>query len=584
FRDDGFSLCRSQPPAAPRGRRGPAKSPSRPGRAAAIARTGMETFDYVIVGAGSAGSVLASRLSEDETVTVCVLEAGPRDWHPFIHIPAGFMYTLVDPQVDWLSQSQRSEWTGGRAIAAPRGKTLGGSSSINGHIYNRGQRLDFDGWAQRGNRGWGYADVLPYFRRSERRIGGEDLFRGREGNLPITDLDWRDPLCEAFIEGAVQMGIPRNQDYNGAEQAGVSYVQRIIEHGRRKSAARGYLHPAMKRKNLTVHTHAHASEIVLDGKRAVGVRYRKGGRNGAPMEVRAAKEVILSGGAVDSPQLLQVSGIGPAPLLKSLGIEVRHALAGVGENLRDHYAPRFVARVKNATTINERSKGLRLVGEVLKYAVARKGILALNPTLIYVFWKSDERVDNYDLQFTFTPASYKEGVQSILDDFPGMTIASWQQRPDSTGYVRVRSCDPFAAPVIQPNYLAAESDRRVLLAGMKIARRLLMSKPLSKYYDREEFPGPQAQSDDDLMAAAKQRGTTTFHLMGTCRMAPDNDPTAVVDAELRVRGLEALRVVDASIMPTMPSANLNASVLMLGEKAADMIRGKPALEAAVLKE
>jgi choline dehydrogenase len=544
----------------------------------------METFDYVIVGAGSAGSVLANRLSADSNVTVCVLEAGPRDWHPFIHIPAGFMYTLVDPRVNWLYKSEPSEWTGGRAIAAPRGKTLGGSSSINGHIYNRGQRLDFDGWAQRGNRGWGYPDVLPYFRRTERRMGGEDLFRGREGNLPITDLEWRDPLCEAFIEGAVQMGIPRNQDYNGAQQAGVSYVQRIIEHGRRKSAARGYLHPAMSRPNLTVRTKAHATEIVLEGKRAIGVRYRNGGRNGTPVEVRARREVILSGGAVNSPQLLQVSGIGPAPLLQSLGIEVKHALAGVGENLRDHYAPRFVARVKNATSINERSKGLRLVGEVLKYAVSRKGILALNPTLIYVFWKSDEHVDNYDLQFTFTPASYKEGVQSTLDDFPGMTIASWQQRPDSIGYVRARSADPFAAPVIQPNYLTAESDRRVLLAGMKIARRLLMSKPLSQYYDREEFPGPQAQSDDDLMAAAKQRGTTTFHLMGTCRMAPDSDPTAVVDAELRVRGLEALRVVDASIMPTMPSANLNASVLMIAEKAADMIRAKPPLEAAVLKE
>jgi choline dehydrogenase len=544
----------------------------------------MEIFDYVIVGAGSAGSVLANRLSEDEKVTVCVLEAGPWDWHPFIHIPAGFMYTLVNPRVNWLYTSEASEWTGGRRIAAPRGKTLGGSSSINGHIYNRGQRMDFDGWAQRGNRGWGYADVLPYFRRTERRMGGEDLFRGREGHLPITDLDWRDPLCEAFIEGAVQMGIPRNQDYNGALQAGVSYVQRIIQNGRRQSAARGYLHPAMKRRNLTVRTNAHVTEIVLEGKRAVGVRYRKGGRDGAPVEVRAAKEVILSGGAVNSPQLLQVSGIGPAPLLQSLGIEVRHALPGVGENLRDHYAPRFVARVKGAETINERSHGLKLVGEVLKYAVARKGILALNPTLIYVFWKSDERVDNYDLQLTFTPASYKEGVQSTLDDFPGMTIASWQQRPDSSGYVRARSADPFEHPIIQPNYLVAESDRRVLLAGMKLARRLLASRPLSKYYDREEFPGPDVQSDDELLSAAKQRGTTTFHLMGTCRMAPGSDPTAVVDDQLRVRGLWGLRVVDASIMPSMPSANLNASALMIAEKAADMIRGKPALEAVVLKD
>jgi choline dehydrogenase len=544
----------------------------------------MESFDYVIVGAGSAGSVLANRLSEDANVTVCVLEAGPRDWHPFIHIPAGFMYTLVNPKVNWLYTSEPSEWTGGRRIAAPRGKTLGGSSSINGHIYNRGQRLDFDGWAQRGNRGWGYADVLPYFRRTERRIAVEtdDIFRGREGNLPITDLEWRDPICEAFIEGAVEMGIPRNRDYNGTQQAGVSYVQRIIRSGRRISAARGYLHPAMTRPNLTVRTHAHATEIVLEGKRAVGVRYRKGGRAGDPVEVRARRELILSGGAVNSPQLLQVSGIGPAPLLKSLGIEVKHALAGVGENLRDHYAPRFVARVKGATTINEKSRGLRLANEILKYAIARKGILTLNPTLIYVFWKSDERVDNYDLQLTFTPASYKEGVQSTLDDFPGMTIASWQQRPDSIGYVRSKSADPFDHPTIQPNYLAAESDRQVLLAGMKLARRLLQSRALSKFYDREEFPGPQAQSDEDLMTAAKQRGTTTFHLMGTCRMAPDTDPTAVLDDQLRVRGLEGLRVVDASIMPTMPSANLNASVLMIAEKAADMIRGRPALEPAIV--
>ena len=549
----------------------------------------MESFDYIIVGAGSAGSVLASRLSEDGTATVCVLEAGGRDWHPFIHIPAGFMYTLVNPSVNWLYTSEASEWTGGRRIAAPRGKTLGGSSSINGHIYNRGQRMDFDGWAQRGNHGWGYADLLPYFRRTEKRIADEpgsvdDTFRGREGNLPIADLDWRDPLCEAFIEGAVSMGIPRNRDYNGTMQAGVSYVQRVIQKGRRISAARAFLHPVMKRPNLAVRTHAHASEIVLEGKRAVGVRYRKGGRGGAPMEVRATKEVILCGGTVNSPQLLQVSGIGPAPLLGSLGIAVKHALPGVGENLRDHYAPRFVARVKNARTINEKSHGLPLVGEVLKYAWNRSGILALNPTLIYVFWKSDERVDNYDLQLTFTPASYKEGVQSTLDDVPGMTIASWQQRPDSTGWVRARSADPFESPLIQPNYLAAESDRQVLLAGMKLARRLLSSGPMQKYYDREEFPGADKQSDADLMTAAKQRGTTTFHLMGTCRMAPDSDPTSVVDDQLRVRGLEGLRVVDASIMPTMPSANLNASVLTIAEKAADMIRGRAPLEAAVLRD
>ena len=543
----------------------------------------MDAFDYVIVGAGSAGSVLANRLSEDETTTVCVLEAGPSDWHPFIHIPAGFMYTMVNPRVNWMYQTEPSEWTGGRSIMAPRGKTLGGSSSINGHVFNRGQRLDFDTWAQRGNRGWGYADVLPYFRRMERRVGeGDDTFRGRDGKLTVTDLEWRHPLCEAFIEGAVSLGIPRNPDYNGARQEGVAYVQRAVQGGLRMSAARAFLRPAMRRGNLTVLTHAHATQIMLEGKRATGVRYRKGGAKGVETQVAARREVILSGGSINSPQLLQLSGIGPAPLLQSLGVSVRHALAGVGENLRDHYAPRFVARVKNSDSINERARGLRLGAEIVKWLLTRKGIVSLNPTLVYCFWRSHEALENGDLQLTFTPASYKEGVQSQLEDYPGMTVASWQQRPDSRGFVRARSADPFAAPVIQPNYLAEASDRHVLLAGMRLARRLLASQPMSHYYEREEFPGPNVQSDDELLGAAKERGTTTFHLMGSCRMGPMTDTTAVVDDQLRVHGLEGLRVVDASIMPTMPSANLNAATIMIAEKASDMIRGRAAMEPIIV--
>ncbi len=545
----------------------------------------MDSFDYVIVGAGSAGSVLANRLTEDGTTTVCVLEAGGSDWHPFIHVPAGFMKTMVDPAVNWLYDMEPSEWTGGRRIKAPRGKTLGGSSSINGHIYNRGQRLDFDGWAQRGNRGWGYADVLPYFRRCEKRIGvGDDTFRGRDGTLEVTDIDWRHPLCEAFIEGCTTIGIPRNQDYNGKIQEGVSYAQRTIAGGRRMSAARAFLRPAMKRPNLTVVTHAHATEIMLEGKRATGVRYSKGGRHGIPLEVTARREVILAGGTYNSPQLLQLSGIGPASLLKQLGIPVRHELPGVGENLRDHYAPRFVARVKNSETINEEARGLRLVGNVLKWLTTRKGILSLSPTLVYCFWHSDEAARNSDVQFTFTPASYKEGVQSMLDDHPGMTVASWQQRPESKGYVRARNTDPFEAPVIQPNYLAEDEDRQVLLKAMKLARRLLATKPLEPFYDFEEYPGAQVQSDDELLAAARERGTTTFHPMGSCRMGPETDATAVVDDQLRVRGMQGLRVIDASVMPTMLSANLNASVMMIADKASDMIRGRPALEAARVPE
>jgi choline dehydrogenase len=314
------------------------------------------------------------------------------------------------------------------------------------------------------------------------------------------------------------------------------------------------------------------------------VRYSHGGRHGIPTEVHARREVILSGGAVNSPQLLQLSGIGNPEFLRNLGIEVRHALPGVGENLRDHYAPRFTARVKNSSSINELARGPRLWGEIFKYFTGQKSILGLSPTLVYCFWHSNEAARNSDLQFTFTPASYKEGVQSQLDDEPGMTIASWQQRPESTGYVRARTADPFEAPAIQPNYLADETDRQVLLSGMKLARRLLQTEPLMPFFAGEIYPGPGVQTDDELLAAARERGTTTFHLMGSCRMGPESDPTAVVDDALRVRGIEGLRVADASIMPTMPSANLNASTMMIGEKASDLILGKPAAEAAVLRD
>ncbi|MGJ4886097.1 GMC family oxidoreductase [Bradyrhizobium sp. HKCCYLRH1065] len=535
----------------------------------------MDTFDYVIVGAGSAGCVLASRLSEDPEVTVCVLEAGPRDWHPYIHLPAGFIKTFYMKSINWGYQQEPGPYTAGRSIYAPRGKTLGGSSSINGHVYNRGQRQDFDTWAQMGNRGWSYSDVLPNFKRMEKRIGaGEDQYRGRDGNLIVTTMEWKDTLCEAFMDGAVSLGIPRNPDYNGAIQEGVSYVQRTIQNGRRVSSATAFLRPASKRPNVEVRTHAHATGVVLEGKRAVGVRYSRGGRGGAPVEVRARKEVILSGGAYNSPQLLQLSGIGAPALLQEHGIEVGHALNSVGEGLQDHYAPRTVARVKNIKTVNELARGLNLWGEALKWAVTRRGILSLSPTMVYCFWHSGETAERSDLQLTFTPASYKEGVQGQLEDEPGMTVASWQQRPESRGYVRIRSADPFAPPLIQTNYLTAELDRRVVVAGMKLARRLLASAPLAPYYAYEDFPGPKVNSDDEFLAAATQRATTTFHPGCSCRMGPADSTWATVDDQLRVHGLEGLRVADASIMPRMISANLNAATLMIGDKAADLILGK----------
>ena len=532
----------------------------------------MDEFDYIVVGSGSAGGTVAARLSEDPNTTICVLEAGGRDWNPFIHIPAGFMKTLVDPSVNWLYESEASEGTAGRRIHAPRGKTLGGSSSINGNIYSRGQRLDFDGWAQRGNRGWGYADVLPYFRRSERRIGdGDDTFRGRDGNLIVTDIDYRHPLADDFIKGAIGYGIPLNEDYNGAIQEGISYTQRTIFKGRRVSSARAFLRPALKRSNIELRTKSHATKIVFDGKRAVGIQYSRGGQS---YEIRARREIILSGGAVNSPQLLQLSGVGPAALLKEIGVPVHHDLLGVGENLRDHFVLRIVARIKTMDTINQRVKGLPLVSETFKYFTGRPSVLGLSPTLVYIFWKSDPALDNGDLQISFTPASYKEGVQSQLDDFPGVTVAPWVQRPESTGHIRVMSANPFEAPAIQPNYFSHETDRRLSLAGMRMARDLMQTPEFAPHVEREELPGPDVNTEDEMLAYYRENATTTFHLMGTCRMGPESDPTAVVDDNLRVRGLEGLRVADASIMPTMPSANTNAATIMIGEKCADFIRGR----------
>ena len=532
----------------------------------------MDNFDYVIVGAGSAGSVIAGRLAEDPDISICVLEAGPPDRNMFIHIPAGFMKTYVNPSLNWMYETEPSAAAGGRIISVPRGKTLGGSSSINGHIYSRGQRADYDTWAQQGNRGWGFSDVLPYFKRAERRVGkGDDVFRGRNGGLTVTDNDWSDPLCEAFIAGANGLGIPSNEDYNGAHQDGVSYTQRIIHKHRRVSAYRAFLHQRRGQANVDIRTAAIVSKILLKDRRATGVRYLQGDQE---VEVSARREVILCGGAVNSPQLLQLSGIGPGALLSDIGIDLVHELPGVGENLRDHFAVRMTARVKNARTINELSRGLPLAGEVFKYFTGQPSILALAPTLVYVFWRSHEAMDNGDIQISFTPASYKDGVQNTLDNHPGMSIAAWQQRPDSRGYIRARSADPRDKPLIQPNYLAEDSDRRTLLSAIRLGQRILQSPEMAPYVDTDNTPPLDVDSDQDLLDLTKRRGTTAFHLIGTCRMGPSSDPLAVVDESLAVRGINGLRVADASIMPTMPSSNTNAPTIMIGEKAADMITGK----------
>ena len=533
----------------------------------------MDSFDYVIVGGGSAASVLANRLTA-AGVTVCVLEAGPVDRNPFIHVPAGFVKTLHNPAITWRFETDGTEWTAGRRIPTTQGRTLGGSGSVNGMVFVRGQAADYDAWAQRGNHGWGYADVLPYFKAIERRVGpADERNRGRTGELPVTDPTWRHPLCDAFIAGAHGLGFARDLDYNVASAECAGYYQRAIEGERRVSAARAFLHPAMRRDALSVRTQAQATAIVFEGRRAAGVRFVVAG-NPTPAEVRARREVILCAGTMNTPKLLQLSGIGPAKLLQDFGIAVRHALPGVGENLSDHYSPRIVVRARNTTTINNLVRGPRLLQEVAKWMLRKPSVLGLSAALAYAFGKSDPTLPTPDCTVIFTPASYRGGRLGSLDTFPGMTCGAWQMRPESTGYVRIRSTAPAEDPVIQPNYLASEKDRRVLLAAIRMARRILATPPLAAYCANEELPGANVARDDELLDFARQQGSSCYHLVGTCRMGPASDPTAVVDDQLRVRGIEGLRIADASIMPTVTSGNTYAPSLIIGAKAADLILGR----------
>jgi choline dehydrogenase len=541
-------------------------------------QSGGETFDYVVVGSGAAGSVLCKRLTEDPGVTVCVLECGPPDRHPYIHIPAGFIKMLFNPAYTWQFQTEPGEGTNGRRIPTTQGRTLGGSSSINGMVYNRGQREDFDHWAQRGNRGWGYVDILPYFKRGERRIGfADDRIHGRGGSLPVTDNDWIHPVNEAFIAGAQELGIPRCEDYNsGDAQAGVGYFQRLINRGYRHSAARVFLHPARGTGRLEVRTDARAAQILFEGTTATGVRYVDDRDRATQHAVFARKEVIVSSGTVNTARLLQISGVGPAALLQELGVPVVADLP-VGENFRDHYSTRVVARVKNIRTMNEMSHGVGLAGQIARWVMGKPSILALTPSVVHWFWQTEDTMRQPNLQGVFSPASYKQGFVGLLDDYPGMTCGVWQHRPESIGHVRARSTDPFEAPIIQPNYLKDPIDQGILVKGMRLARHLLHTQALAPFFDRDELPGASVQTDDEWLHYARQYGSTAYHLIGTARMGPVSDKTSVVDDQLRIHGLRRIRVVDASIMPNMPSANTYSSTMMIAEKASDMIRDRPPL-------
>lgn len=531
----------------------------------------VDTFDYVIVGGGTAASIIAFRLAE-KGHSVCVLEAGPPDSNPYIRVPAGFIKTLFDPKVTWQYSYEPSPATNNRKIQVTQGKTLGGSSSVNGMVYNRGQAQDFDDWAALGNPGWAYEDILPCFRRTEHRIGpGDDRYRGRSGPLTVTTAPWPSELVSAFVEGAQQQGHPFNEDYNGAVQEGVGYYQSAISKGRRVSTASAFLRPAIKTGKVTVYTRATANRIVLEGRKAVGVEYLRDGSN-KPEQVRAGREVIVSAGTVNSSKLLQLSGIGPEALLKSHGVQVHHALPGVGENFRDHYSPRLVVRGKaGVDTLNAHVKGLPLAVQIVKWMLGKPSVLSLSPALVHVFGRTDPALPRPDYSLVYTPGSYKQGFIGRLDDVPGMTCGAWVMRPKSAGYIRIAGADPRLAPLANPNYLGEEVDCRLLVKALRAARRILQSPALQPFVDLETFPGTQVQSDDELLAFAREYGVSSYHLVGSCKMGPATDPMAVVDHELKVHGIHGLRVADASIMPTMTSSNTYAPTMMIAEKAAEMI-------------
>ena len=525
--------------------------------------------DYIIVGAGSAGCVLANRLSDGGAHSVLLLEAGPPDTYPWIHIPIGYAKTMFNPRVNWCFYTEPENGMNGRKIYWPRGKTLGGSSSINGLISIRGQREDYDAWAEAGNRGWSYDDVLPYFRRLEHAVEGEPRFHGRDGPLWCSPISRRHELIEAVIAAGTELGIPRNDDFNGQTQEGVGYYHLATRKGWRCSAATAYLKPARGRANLQVLTEARVLTINLDGTRATGVVFR---RKEEDVVARARREVLICAGAIQSPQLLQLSGIGPSALLSAMGIPVRRDLAGVGENLQDHLQARVIFECsKRITTNDDLRSAWRMARMGIDYLLTRGGPMAVGINQGGVFARATAAATRPDVQFHVATLS-SDMAGSPTHAFSGFTMSVCQLRPKSRGRVCVKSPDPLEPPAMQANYLTQPEDRATLVAGIRLARRFAATRALAPYVKAEYRPGPDAQSDEELTEFAKNTGGTIFHPSGTCKMGDiRRDPDAVVDDRLRVHGIDALRVVDCSVMPTLVSGNTNVPVIMIAEKAADMI-------------
>jgi choline dehydrogenase len=522
-------------------------------------------FDYIVVGAGSAGCVLANRLSASGRFRVLLLEAGPPDTNPWIHIPLGYGRLFRNASVNWLYETEPQAELNGRRIMQPRGKVLGGSSSINALIYVRGQREDFDGWRQLGAVGWGYDDVLPYFRKAENQVRGEDEFHGVGGPLPVSNQDTH-PLCDAFIAASEQAGHPRNPDFNGVAQEGAGYFQTTSHAGRRASTAVAYLNPAKRRKNLAVVTRAHVARVVIEGGRATGVEWTKGGER---FVAEARAEVVLASGAIGTPQILQLSGVGPGALLQAHGVPVVRDLPGVGENLQDHLQVRMVFRATGPITLNDALRGPWGKARAgLAYALMRRGPLTVGAGYAGGFFKTDPRLASPDIQVHFLTFS-TDRMGDQLHTFSGFTASSCQLRPESRGFVRIRSADPFMHPAIDPQYLTAEADRRANVEGLKLLRRIMAGSAFGPLLAEEVEPGAAVTDDDGLLAYCRERATTIYHPTCTARMG--DDPLAVVDWRLKARGIAGLRIADASIMPRLVSGNTNAAAIMIGEKAADMI-------------
>jgi choline dehydrogenase len=527
----------------------------------------MQTYDYIIVGAGSAGAVVANRLSADARNKVLLLEAGPAS-HPWSRIPIGIAKLIKNPAANWLYASEPEASTNGRSLPVPRGRLLGGSSAINGMAFVRGQAQDFDTWAQMGNHGWSYQDVLPFFKRMENYDGGDNEFRGREGPLRVTNPSPRDPLFSALIKAASEVGIAHNPDYNGARQDGIAMSQATISSGRRMSTARCYLDPIRNRDNLRIETGALTEALVLDGKRCTGVRYSVGGDQ---REARASREVVVSAGSINSPQLLELSGIGQPERLRALGIEVRHALPGVGENLRDHFAPRTRWAIREkGITFNDRGRGLRLVGQALRYVTTGKGMLGMVGAPIRAFVRSREGLEAPDAMLGWVPMLTEPGPKGPkLSRESGVTCYAHPMRPESKGHIHIVSADPRRPPAINFNFLSSPIDAEITVRAVRIACAVMTAPAMAPLQVTEIAPGASRTSDDEILDWVKQVAETTYHPVGTCKMG--SDPMAVVDHRLRVHGIKGLRVADASIMPSLTSGNTNAPSIMIGEKAADMV-------------